>query len=293
MEQEKSRVLRHAPWALVPALAWVLGAGLAHAGEPAPAESLHAVPATVPAQSMDAAAAKPTVTAHEGSDATQRSLFARRGVWLGLAAAGTVALVATQDQWLTSEALESSSSAGERSLADAARPLGDGGVVFSALAIGYVGARFTGHPAAASQIMRVGISVGVAGVFTAALKEAVGRARPAEAPGDADELQPFSGHDSFPSGHTTVAFALASAIDAETESRWVPWIAYPAAALVGWSRVHDNRHWASDVLAGAVIGATVAGKTDRFLQARAHSRALGLELKSWNHRPELALTFRP
>jgi len=301
MEQEKTRVLRHAQWALVPALACVLGAGLAHAGEPTPAEWLRAVPAATQATDAPATAVatkttamQPTVALHEGgSDATHSSLFARRELWFGLAAAGTVALVATQDQWLTSEALESRSSAGEHSLANDVRPLGDGGVVFSALAIGYVGARFTGHPAAASQIMRIGASVGVAGLFTAALKEAVGRTRPAQTPGDADELHPFSGHDSFPSGHTTVAFALASAIDAETESRWVPWIAYPAAALVGWSRVHDNRHWASDVLAGAVIGATVAGKTDRFLQARAHSRALGLELESWNHRPELALTFRP
>jgi hypothetical protein len=286
MEQETSRMRRRLPCALASIFACVLGMGLAHADGPVAADTLRAGPPPEVGTAVE-----PLRATEVGHEAARPALFARRDLWLGLAAVGAGAVVATQDAWLTDEALESRT-AGQQSLADGVRPFGDGSVVFSALAIGYGAARLTGHPATASKFMRVGLSVGVASLCTNALKEVVGRVRPADAPGDSDDLIPFSGHDSFPSGHTTVAFALASAIDAETETRWVPWVVYPAAALVGWSRVHDNRHWASDVFAGAVIGASVAGKTDRFLQVRARSRSLGLELRSWDHRPELALTFR-
>lgn len=66
------------------------------------------------------------------------------------------------------------------------------------------------------------------------LKLAVGRARPASAPGDPGDFRPFGRLDaSFPSVHTTVAFAAASAIHSEARARWVPWVVYPAAAAVG------------------------------------------------------------
>ena len=77
--------------------------------------------------------------------------------------------------------------------------------------------------------------------------------------------RPFSGNTSFPSGHTTVAFATAAALARESRARWVPWVAYPVAALVGWSRLRDNRHWASDVVAGAAVGYGAAVATERFL----------------------------
>jgi membrane-associated phospholipid phosphatase len=67
----------------------------------------------------------------------------------------------------------------------------------------------------------------------------------------------LSGNDlSMPSGHTTQAFALATFF-AETygnKSKAIPVLAYSVAALSGISRIHDNQHWASDVLVGAVIG---------------------------------------
>ncbi len=60
---------------------------------------------------------------------------------------------------------------------------------------------------------------------------------------------------SFPSGHTTVAFAAATVFAMEYRStRIVPIIAYSAATLIGLSRIGENAHWASDVLAGAALG---------------------------------------
>lgn len=60
---------------------------------------------------------------------------------------------------------------------------------------------------------------------------------------------------SFPSGHTTVAFAAATVFAMEYKDRlWVPILAYGAASLIGISRITENKHWATDVLVGAGLG---------------------------------------
>ena len=60
---------------------------------------------------------------------------------------------------------------------------------------------------------------------------------------------------SFPSGHTTAAFAAATVYAMEYKNKWfVPVISYTAASLVGISRVVENKHWATDVLIGATLG---------------------------------------
>lgn len=58
---------------------------------------------------------------------------------------------------------------------------------------------------------------------------------------------------SFPSGHTTSAFALAGSL-AYSYGMPVGIPVYIAAAAIGLSRIKEERHWASDVVAGAVIG---------------------------------------
>jgi membrane-associated phospholipid phosphatase len=60
---------------------------------------------------------------------------------------------------------------------------------------------------------------------------------------------------SFPSGHTTVAFAAATVFAMEYKDKpWVPILAYSAASLIGVSRITENKHWATDVLVGAGLG---------------------------------------
>jgi membrane-associated phospholipid phosphatase len=81
----------------------------------------------------------------------------------------------------------------------------------------------------------------------------MGRPRPNES-SDADGYVPFSGQDAMPSGHTTVAFALAAALADDIDRTWATVGLYTLAAGVGWSRMNDNKHWFSDVAAGAVLG---------------------------------------
>jgi len=66
---------------------------------------------------------------------------------------------------------------------------------------------------------------------------------------------PSNSYTSFPSGHTSLAFAAATVFAMEYHDRpLVPIIAYSAASLIGISRITENKHWASDVFVGATIG---------------------------------------
>lgn len=59
----------------------------------------------------------------------------------------------------------------------------------------------------------------------------------------------------FPSGHTTVAFAAATVYALEYKDKpWVPILCYTSASLIGLSRITENKHWVTDVVAGAALG---------------------------------------
>jgi hypothetical protein len=91
---------------------------------------------------------------------------------------------------------------------------------------------------------------------TLVIKRAVGRERPFESNGRT-VFVPGSSHDSFPSGHATEAFAVASVVSARSKSWIIPVIAYSAATIVAIDRVNTRDHFASDVLAGAFLGSAV------------------------------------
>ena len=112
-------------------------------------------------------------------------------------------------------------------------------------------------------------SVLASGAITLALKGAIGRARPLRAQDDPDHFKPGRGFltsslASFPSGHTSAAFAAATVLSTElsrlhpSKRRWLMAGSYGAATLVGLSRMYVNAHWASDVVAGAALG-TLSG----------------------------------
>ena len=80
------------------------------------------------------------------------------------------------------------------------------------------------------------------------IKFATGRERP-----------DLSNRQSFPSGHAAITFATAAVIE-----RHLGWkrslLAYGVASYVAASRLHDNRHYLSDVVFGAAVG-SIAGRT--------------------------------
>ena len=85
-------------------------------------------------------------------------------------------------------------------------------------------------------------------------KALFGRARPDDPTHDGDDFGLFSGRGSLPSGHTAMAFALATSLADDIDRPWATVGLYTAATAVGWSRINDDRHWLSDVTAGAVLG---------------------------------------
>jgi len=99
----------------------------------------------------------------------------------------------------------------------------------------------------------------LAGLITRIPKNLLGRERADNWRGDGPFVfnGPFHGN-SFPSGHATASFAIASVIATQyRDHKWVPVVAYSAASLAAISRVYDNKHWLSDVVAGAVVGTLV------------------------------------
>jgi membrane-associated phospholipid phosphatase len=98
------------------------------------------------------------------------------------------------------------------------------------------------------------------------MKMLVGRSRP-NANAGAYDFHPFSTledsagieqRESMPSGHTTVAFAVATSVADDIKSLPVSVLLYLWASGAAFSRVYENRHWLSDTAVGAVLGITSA-----------------------------------
>jgi membrane-associated phospholipid phosphatase len=140
----------------------------------------------------------------------------------------------------------------------------------AALGVTYIGARLAHAPKTAEGAEHVAIALLASGVANGALKTLVGRERPAFTDNPA-RFRPLNTKDrwqSFPSGHATVAFSLAASISEEAGRPWVTAATYGTAALVGWSRVYEDRHWTSDVVGGALVGVAASRWTIHRLHAR-------------------------
>jgi len=88
-----------------------------------------------------------------------------------------------------------------------------------------------------------------------------------------DRDRPNGDRYGFPSGHTGAAFAIAGLTDAAL-GHGPGAVAGAGAVLVGVSRVTLHKHWASDVVAGAAIGAAVGELVGRAHAVEEHSVAL-------------------
>ena len=113
---------------------------------------------------------------------------------------------------------------------------------------------FTKNEVMTRNAYKSALSIGLAIGLTTGLKYAVNRTRPfTDYPDDIvkrDEVGPYS----FPSGHTTAAFATATAMSLSYKKWYVTVPSYIYAGFVGYSRMRLGVHYPSDVLGGAIIG---------------------------------------
>ncbi len=81
-----------------------------------------------------------------------------------------------------------------------------------------------------------------------------------------DEERPNGEDYSFPSGHTSNAFVMATVLHHEfiDTSPWLAYSGYAFATTTGVLRVLNNKHWVSDVLVGAGIGILVTDLVYKF-----------------------------
>lgn len=88
------------------------------------------------------------------------------------------------------------------------------------------------------------------GIITASLKYSIHRTRP------------NGGAYSYPSGHTSSTFAMAGVVYKHFGKTWgIP--AFAVATYVGFSRLQENKHYLSDVIAGGIIGTYVSLKLSK------------------------------
>lgn len=145
---------------------------------------------------------------------------------------------------------------------DASNPILHLGVAAAIYSAG-IAADAPGYAALGEEL---GEALVIADSATLVLKEVVGRGRPYQT-GSNSRYRPFQfrdGYDSLPSMHTASSFAMAHVAASRTTGLPGKIAYYAAAALAGFSRVYQGKHWATDVLLGAAIGELAGDAVTRY-----------------------------
>lgn len=206
-------------------------------------------------------------------------LTPRDAVVTGALAAGAVALFPFDERiahWMQQPSRQND--AALRHGASFFRNLGSPGTIVIGGAT-YLAGRLDSSPRVEELGVRTLESIAAGSAVGFVIKGVAGRARP-YAVGDSlpHNFRVGRGfgddrYTSFPSGHSIAAFATASAMSQEIRYLWPhssPVIApalYTGAALVGLSRLYNDDHWASDVVAGAAVGTLAARVVVRYQRA--------------------------
>ena len=155
-----------------------------------------------------------------------------------------------------------------------------GGLVYGEwYSIGGVAGAFAlyGMIAKDTSAKKIAIELFQAGVYsefvTQILKMTVGRARPYMNLGSGN-FHAFVGsnpdYNSFPSGHSTSAFALSTVMARHAHTTALKILAYVPAGFTLFSRIYQDKHWVSDELIGAAIGYFVGNWVVDLHEARRH-----------------------
>jgi len=196
---------------------------------------------------------------------------ARWGEWQWLSLAGglaAVGLAATLD-----DNLHGQWSHGNDGLADVGNVYAFAAPTAALLYYGIRGGR--GDAAAANTAWAVGESALFTFVATGVVKTVVGRERPDRSGDNEDTFHPFTLDDdnqSFPSFHTGLAFSTAAVLQDSDLPVALKGAAYGLAGLTAWARLHDDKHWFSDTVAGGLLGYAIGRWT---VHRKASASAMG------------------
>ncbi len=178
--------------------------------------------------------------------------------WIGLGAVtGTAVLAYTQDEQIQKYFVSHQSETVGNLSKYLFEPFGR----FAPVIIGgfYLGGRLAKDNRLAGTSLTAAKALVVSSVCANIVKQLTHRHRPYqdEIPDHANWDGPFSDieYNSFPSGHSTAAFSMATVFAMEySETIWIPVLAYTLATGTAISRLYDNKHWASDVVIGSALG---------------------------------------
>lgn len=168
-----------------------------------------------------------------------------------LALLGGIALTASLDQPVANHFRDHRSQGGQ-DVADAWAKVGTVGV--GVVTAGVLAGGLISHNEKVTHAgLRLLFSVGLAGGAAEGIKFALGRERPLQNTSALD-FDPAHFDTSFPSGHTTLAFAMATSLSDDIHRTWATVGLYGLATGVAVSRVYQEAHWVSDVVGGAALG---------------------------------------
>jgi PAP2 superfamily len=117
-----------------------------------------------------------------------------------------------------------------------------------------------------------------------------GRERPTEGSGNGRFWQNNALGSSFPSGHSSFTWAMASVVAHEYPKPWVEWLAYVTAATVSGTRVTGLKHFPADVAVGGVFGYLIGQQIFNAhclpgLSSHCHSSSKGIKSKGMREKP--------
>jgi membrane-associated phospholipid phosphatase len=215
-------------------------------------------------------------------DSAQKTFFVKGDLVTAGAIVGASALTAVFDQrisnWWQSPRVQ-----GDASRSDRVEALTF--VNETPLTIAAVAAYGIGRLAHNETLADIGLHTAEAVVLSVGMAEVVrttlGRYRPRESPDDPFRFKFGAGFTqfgarSYPSVHADAAFAVASVLAGElrmrapTTARYTTPLLYTAALVPGITRMYLNQHWASDIVAGSLMGVVLGSRVVTY--AHSHQR---------------------
>jgi len=152
-----------------------------------------------------------------------------------------------------------------RTISDIGNGFGDGVIVYSSLLALSAGSKALNNKGVYGVTSRALKSTVLGGASAIVIKVIAGRDRPLNSIDDPYSFHLFRFKDnSLPSGHAAVAFALATSLARETPDKWTDLGFFTLATVTAYARMHDDKHWASDVVLGAGVGILSARFVHRF-----------------------------